>query len=273
MKRLFSVTALLLALLMLFSACDLKPAKPLRLSPYQEGDESASATGFALHGGGETQTKTLILPDRVEHFSLEVAAGISWAGRITADIVIDESLEERAVVLEADGNITEVIELKLDEGISKIMVSTKRKALLTGPANIQVRIGAPVKNLVIHGSWKVTYNCPSITNCNIKINGEANGAFTFDALKTLDLVINGAGNCSLFGKAEEAEIELNGAANVEAFGLIAQEASVEINGAGSCNITAEAKLEVDLSGVGSVTYAGDPELDKDIHGIGTVRKK
>jgi len=273
-KRLFAVLALLLASLLLFSACDLKPAKPLRLELHGDGDESMGIGRIKLHGGGETATKTLALPEKFEHFSLEVAAGISFQGpHSEADIVIDESLEERAVVLEADGNIAEFINLSLDEGIGRIKISTKRQALLVGPAYIRIRIGAPVKNLAINGAWKVTYDCPSIKNCDIEINGTANSDFTFGTLKSLDLVINGAGACRLFGTAEEAEIELNGAANVEAFDLVVQEATVEINGAGSCEITAEKELEVDLNGVGRVTYAGDPELDKEIHGIGTVRKR
>jgi len=271
-KRLSAVLALLLASLLLFAACDLKPAKPLRLELHEDGDNGIGR--IKLRGGGKMVTKTLDLPERFDHFSLEVAAGISFKGpHSEADIVIDESLEERAVVLEADGNIAEFINLSLDEGIGRIKISTKRQALLTGPAKMQIRVGAPVKNLAINGAWKVAYDCPSIKNCDIEINGAANGSFTFGALKSLDLVINGAGTCSLFGTAQEAEIELNGAANVEAFDLVAQEACVEINGAGSCNITAEQELEVDLNGVGSVTYAGDPALDKEIHGIGTVRKK
>ena len=273
MKRLSAVLALLMASLLLFAACDvqkLQPPEPFRLAPYKNGDE-----GVALHGGGEVQTKTLALPERMNTFSLEVEVGISFrkSGRIVADLIIDESLKERAVVLEADGNIAEAIHLNLDEGISRISIFTKRKALLTGPATIQIRIGAPVKHLIVNGTWKVTYDCPSITNCDIKFNGAANGDFRFDTLKSLDLIINGAGSCRLFGTARDTEIELNGAANVKAFELISQEASVEINGAGSCEITAEQKLEIDLSGVGSVTYAGDPELDQDIKGIGTVRKR
>jgi len=276
MKRLPAVLALLLASLLLFAACDvqkLQPPGPFRLAPYKKGD--GSLDGAALHGGGEMQTKTLALPETPERFSLEVAAGISFrkSGRIEADIIIDESLAERSVVLEADGNIAEAIELSYDEGLGKIKVSTKRQTLLTGPANIQIRIGAPVKRLTVNGSWKVTYDCPSVTNCDITINGAANGDFTFGTLKSLELNINGAGACSLFGAAHEAEIEIDGAASVEAFELIAQEAAVEINGAGSCTITAEQKLKIDLSGVGTVTYAGDPELKQDIHGVGTVRKK
>ena len=268
MKKTLALLALLLAALFLFAACELKPAAPFQLGPYREGGGGRTL----LEGSGRMETKTVALPVETESFALEVT-GISFQGlgKAEAGIVVDESLE-RAVVLEADDNITARIDIRVD-GAGNITAEADRKTVIVSPTRLQLRVGAPVSKVVINGAWKLEYDCPGVTECDVELNGAANGNFKFDALDTLRVDINGAGNCVFSGTARRAAITLNGAAQVSAFDLYAREAAVTINGASSCEITVEENLRAEINGVGTIVYDGEPEVKRAVHGLGSVRKR
>lgn len=269
MKRILALLALALAALTLLAACELKPAAPFQLGPYRE--ESGDSGGRRwVRGSGDVSAETDVNAHmRGQEWTLRVDLPRITTG--VAKIVVDESLPF-AGKLETDSNI--------QAGLHKSYNLSKREIILRGekdkwyaPTVLTFTVGLPVNRLIINGGWKLEYNCPGVTDCDIEINGAVDGDLKFGALDTLRLDINGASNCKLTGTAKRVEIEMDGAADISAFDLIAQEASVTLNGAGECEIMAEQTLRAEINGVGSVIYDGNPRVDKAVHGIGTVRKR
>jgi hypothetical protein len=154
----------------------------------------------------------------------------------------------------------------------EITVDTNRSVIIS-PSRLRIAVGAPVKALGVNGAWRFTYDCPSVRDCEASVNGAANGRFAFGALDSLRLDVNGTGDITLTGAAARADLKIDGAANIRAFGLAAVSAGVAINGTGNCEITATGTLDAEINGVGKVTYAGSPVVSKTIHGLGEVKAK
>ena len=84
--------------------------------------------------------------------------------------------------------------------------------------------------------------------------------------------MSGASETTLRGKAENFDIELSGASDLQAEKLKTKHTSVDISGAGNAKVFAKKTLKVEVSGAGSVKYKGNPKITKDISGAGSVTK-
>lgn len=82
--------------------------------------------------------------------------------------------------------------------------------------------------------------------------------------------MSGASETTLSGKADNFEIELSGAGELDAKGLKSRNVIVDISGAGSAVVHAKKTLHVEISGAGSVKYKGNPEISKEISGAGSL---
>jgi len=261
-KRIF-VLALILCLALPLAACNLKPAASW--PDLQPG-------GRLVRGSGNVVEVKTPLSGDTGAFSLRIK-GISLRGSGTTEVelVIDESLP-REVVITADDNIAECITVDYDSVTDEIKVDLNRRVAFA-PSKLRIAVGAPVKKLDVNGAWRFTYNCPGVTDCEVTINGAANGAFTFGALDALKMDLNGTGDIKLSGTAKRAGLTVNGAANIRAFDLTAEAAEVTINGTGDCEITATATLDAVINGLGKVVYGGNPVVSRRILGLGEVRAR
>jgi len=265
MKKRFIVPALALVLIALLTACQLKTVEP-----FQFGMQGGR--GNLVRGGGEAAERVVPIPGGAEAYTLRVS-GLSFSadqGKFAVDLVIDESLA-REVRLTVDSNIAEFISVHCGED-GVITVKTEEQRLLA-PTRLRLVVGAPVGRLILNGPWNFTYDCPSVEDCTIEINGAANGSLVFGALSRLEAVLNGACSLTLRGTAKQAVFTVNGASRVEAFGLIAGTAAVTINGAGSCEVTARETLDAEINGVGSITYDGSPEVRRAVRGLGEIKAR
>ena len=261
-KRL-AILAIALCLALPLAACSLKPAGPW--------PEALKPGGRLIQGSGSVVEVKTPLSEDVHGFALRIT-GISLRGSKTdVELVIDESLE-REVVLTADDNIAECIKVDYSAASGEIVIDLTHRVIFT-PTKLAIAVGAPVRKLDLNGAWRFTYNCPSVKECEVSIHGAANGDFTFGALDKLVLGVNGTGSIKLAGAAKQADLTVDGAANIRAFDLAAESAKVTINGTGNCDVTATETLFADINGLGKVTYDGDPEVNWDIDGLGKVEAR
>jgi hypothetical protein len=87
----------------------------------------------------------------------------------------------------------------------------------------------------------------------------------------LALVIDGAGDLEIDGRAGRLEITLSGAGDIDARRLEAREAEVTLNGAGDVKVFASESADVTVNGVGDVDVYGQPErFAKAVHGVGDI---
>ncbi|MBZ0266973.1 DUF2807 domain-containing protein [bacterium] len=90
----------------------------------------------------------------------------------------------------------------------------------------------------------------------------------------LELVIDGAGDVEIDGRAKSVVILVNGAGDIDARKLEAEEVEVSVNGAGDVAVFASKLADVTINGVGDVDVYGDPEhFAQAIHGIGDIDRK
>jgi len=224
----------------------------------------------AVQGSGGVITREIALSDSLGGLTLRLGE-IQFRGFADIRLVVDSS-RSSGLTLETDGNIAHRVGIDYNPARDEITVSAPRNLVFT-PTVFILTIGAPVKNLKIDGAWKISYDCPEVLDCKAEINGAANGEFAFGSLSSLDIALNGACTLTLRGAAEEAALELNGAAAISAYELLAKSAAVTINGTGNCRITASDTLKAVVNGLGSITYDGEPVVSQSINGLGAVKKK
>ena len=252
--------ALVLCLGLSLAACNLKPAAPW--------PETLKPGKRVVRGSGEFLGWRIPLEENEQGYTLRIT-GITLQGGGDVELVIDESLA-REVMLTTDENIAECI--RVDYDAEKIVIDLKERVILK-PTKLTVTVGAPVRKLELNGAWDFTYDCPSVTACEVSINGACNGKFTFGTLESLRVGVNGASNITLAGAAKRADLTINGAADIKGFDLIAETARATINGAGGCEITATGTLDAEINGVGKIVYSGGPAVSKRVHGLGEVRAR
>ena len=272
-KRWFAIVIVICMTLPL-AACHLKPAAPwpaLREGSPREGESCLREGGSLVRGNGKVVERKTPLPEDERGYALRVK-GISLRGSAgDIELVIDESLP-REVVLAADENIAAYINVDYNAGAGEIVIDLKQRVVFT-PTKLSIVVGAPVRALDVNGAWHFTYDCPSVTACEVSVNGASNGKLAFGALEALRVDVNGASDIKLAGTAKLANLTINGAANIRAFDLAAVAADVTINGAGDCEITATGILDAEINGVGKVVYDGQPAVSPHIRGLGEVRAR
>ncbi|MBC8070637.1 MAG: DUF2807 domain-containing protein, partial [Deltaproteobacteria bacterium] len=69
-------------------------------------------------------------------------------------------------------------------------------------------------------------------------------------------------------------LDVSGASQVEAAGLVAREVEVEASGASSAEVTANVSLDVDASGASEVRWGGDAQtVAQDASGASSITKR
>lgn len=86
--------------------------------------------------------------------------------------------------------------------------------------------------------------------------------------------IDGAGDIYLNGKCGTADIEVNGAGDIDAEEFRCENVKIVINGAGDAEIYASKSVEAQINGVGDIDVYGDPDkVNPRISGIGDFEIK
>ncbi len=88
----------------------------------------------------------------------------------------------------------------------------------------------------------------------------------------LGVIISGAGDVEISGRADGQEIDISGTGDYQAKDLESKEAKVDVGGTGSAIVNASDELDAKVSGAGSVEYVGDPTVNQDVSGTGEVSK-
>ena len=103
------------------------------------------------------------------------------------------------------------------------------------------------------------------------------GAASIEASKldgdALAISIAGAAAGTIAGRADELTISLAGAGTLNAADLKAKRGKASVAGAGVVTVNASDELEANVSGVGIIWYIGSPKLTSNVAGLGAVKKK
>ena len=156
---------------------------------------------------------------------------------------------ERSVSVTTDENLLEVIQTSVEDGTLVVGGSEPFRTRL----GVTVQITVPaLTHVAVHGSGDVTVK-------------ELDAA-TFKA------EIQGSGDISVAGRAEELDVEIQGSGDVKLDELAAKRAAVEVQGSGDSTIKVSDELSVHVAGSGDVNYIGEPKVSKTGDASGNVKK-
>jgi len=117
----------------------------------------------------------------------------------------------------------------------------------------------------------VTITTPSLDA--IAIDGVAKIHATKLANSQLAVAVDGAGDLDLSGKADQLQIAVSGALELEAKDLVASTAAVHIAGTCSGTLNVTKSLAAAISGAGNLVVYGKPSITRSISGIGTIEAR
>ncbi len=176
--------------------------------------------------------------------------------------------DKAALVVEAEDNILPSIKTRTEGGTLEI----REKGSIAPKKPLRFRLTVSQLNkIVVSGAGGIRSD--RFANAGL-LDLEAEGAGSVELTKlecpTLKLVISGAGDVKLQGRARNQDVEIAGAGKYLADEFRTEITKLEISGDGTAQVWAIGELEVSISGVGQVDYYGKPKLKKDITGLGKL---
>ncbi len=246
---------------------------------------------------------------RSETKIVEVSAFHKIKSSSSIDIFLYQGNEER-VKLEADDNVIDDIEVKVEDGVLFISLKGRHywniKVLnahislknldgieISGSGDVysKTKINTPSLDFRIYGSGDLQLELAADDVVG-KINGSGDvdlsgvnnsldisimGSGDFDAqqlsLQKCFVQLSGSGDVRLAGTSGYLKIKGNSSGDINALGLKTGEVEVRLSGSGDSQIWAENKIDAKLSGSGDLHYKGSPsENIVEINGSGEVRK-
>jgi hypothetical protein len=146
--------------------------------------------------------------------------------------------------------------------------------------NLLPLIVSEVKDGILHLSFKNGTNVSSskieyrITVADLG-NIDLSGAATLQAAgldgKTLTITLSGASRATISGRADSLTADVSGASGLNAAALQVKRANVEASGASQISVNVSDALDADASGASNIRYQGRPRLTSNTSGAGTVR--
>jgi hypothetical protein len=104
----------------------------------------------------------------------------------------------------------------------------------------------------------------------VELSGAAKLVVHQAKLDQLKLSASGACDLTADGAVDDLEIDVSGAAEIDAADFVAKRVKISISGSGNADLHASESLDVTVSGAGTVNCAGNPKVTKQISGIGKV---
>ncbi|HEX7644010.1 MAG TPA: head GIN domain-containing protein [Burkholderiaceae bacterium] len=125
------------------------------------------------------------------------------------------------------------------------------------------------KNVGIKDLPHIRLTLPTLRN--LTEEGAGQTVLTDIDSKRLDINYKGAGRLAASGRVQDLRLEARGVGEVDAKGLIAQDANVDFEGVGDVKIYASHRLDLLVNGMGDLTYYGKPRVvNKTASGFGNI---
>ncbi len=198
-----------------------------------------STSSLAFAGGEVTETR-----DVQAFHGIRVDGGVELRVKVGKDQKLDVT---------ADDEDIKQVETIVEDGV--LIIDTKEdddRSWYESKRAIEVEISLPeLKYLDIRGA----------------VDGEIDGVDSDNI--TID--IRGAAGIEIDGKCGELELEIRGAAAVNAEDLKCESVNVSLRGTGYASVYASEKVDADLRGVGAINIEGEPKsVKKAMRGIGVI---
>ncbi len=171
--------------------------------------------------------------------------------------------------VEADDNIAEYIEDKVKS--HKLIIKNKKKIHSDKGITIYLTINN-IKQIdlsgavVLHSADKINFD-----SFTINLNGASNVGMDLNCY-SFKATCNGSSTLKLLGAANDADIEVTGACDIDNQQMPVENMKLNVDGGAKVIVNVLAKLDVKVKGSAQVEYYGSPDVHKEITGSGTVEK-
>lgn len=144
------------------------------------------------------------------------------------------------------------------------------------PKSIYVLITVvDINRLKISGGVNMeTVDTLILENLDIDVEGGANIRMKLQVANVLETSTKGGVNIRFDGKANRFIASSEGACNIYAGSLEAQEVRCKVSGLGNVTVYPRQELDATIEGIGKIAYRGVPQkINKNVNGIGVVFQK
>lgn len=215
-----------------------------------------------ITGNGDVITKTIQTGD-YDQISLESSV----------DVQIVEGTEG-AVIVKAESNLIEYVEIELDG--DRLKIDFKDGISYSTRKGIQVTV--PVKEISsvsIAGSGDIESNMMlRSSKMNISVAGSGDIKLNTES-ENLRVSIAGSGDVTLKGRTETLNASIAGSGDIEAYDLKANNVDASVAGSGDIAIYCNGgRIKASIIGSGDINYKGKvSNIDKTVMGSGDISKK
>lgn len=190
---------------------------------------------------------------------------------IPGSVYIEEG-PVQAIRIEAQQNIIDVVETRVEDGVLKLKLQSN--TMLANNSNLKVYITLPkYRGISVLGSGNVTVrNGLNSQEIDLKVTGS--GDMEIDRLNSNSVYteLTGSGNIRIgSGAAQSQTVRITGSGDCTAKDMISENANVTITGSGNATVRVQNSLKATISGSGNVYYYGNPVVDVSISGSGNVK--
>ncbi|NTV64839.1 MAG: DUF2807 domain-containing protein [Oscillochloris sp.] len=138
----------------------------------------------------------------------------------------------------------------------------------------EVRAGTlvlgPKSGTALNGVTKLTYQLTVKELRGLEVNGAAEVDAQNLQADQLRVKISGAGDCTATGRADQLELTVSGAGSFNGPELASRVATMNISGSGDALVQVSETLDAEISGAGSVRYIGSPKVTQHVSGSGSI---
>ncbi|KMJ57657.1 hypothetical protein AB685_16855 [Bacillus sp. LL01] len=210
--------------------------------------------------------------DRVnmESYSIIINKVKNKKSNLVGDIVFDKDLGE---LYEVTGTNAKSISVSVDEGKKVITIKSDKRNLDTG-GNLVIKFGVPIDSIYIdQGNFNLDIFVDSIEKFRGVFESGISGEIRSENVKEFNLDLLGAGNITLSGNAESANILIQGSSILQGKEMKVKDMKFKLEGTGSGSVYASNSLDASVDGIGGISYSGNPEkVNKKVNGIGFIRE-
>ena len=219
--------------------------------------------------GFNSREKSVSGEGNPESFSIDVGEFSELKVELLCEIEY-YSAASCSVTLEVQPNLRDYIVVEESGGV--LSVRTNRNILWSGKAPVLTVKSPSLNKASFSGAGSLTlHDTITADSFSLILQGTLDCKAKFDVNKLI-AEIEGMGSIELSGRADNADISVDGTSKVDALSLQTCDASVSLNGISTVKISCSDNLYVEADGLGTVEYQGSPSIDMDTNGPVSVKK-
>lgn len=179
--------------------------------------------------------------------------------------------DAEGLTIEADDNVLARIESNVEDGVLRIRFPEGLVVHPRTPIRIAVRLRS-VDAVTLAGAVRLEAPALEVDRLRLRLAGSSSARLGKIAARGIRLETSGHCHAMAAGTADDLELRVSGAGEINAARLEARHARVAIAGSAQLALWVRQALEVRITGSGAVRYFGEPVVEKRVIGAGVVER-